>query len=677
MRRREFLAALPCSAALGQSPGSDPSFNALAEIVFLELVRGYVTNAAKTSDSNAVIEYPGATVTKNFLAKSGKSVTGVTRMLPALASWIVSKRQPGVLAVDGAKFDLLDVVGSALVNGTNPAHKDYWLAAPPDKQDQRQVESSIVAWSVWLLRDALLPQMSTVERRRIDEWLSGCTVVPVRRNNWAWFTAVNHAARLSLNEKFSEFSYGQTAMFEDLKALDAMYVGNGWYNDDKPRASFDYYNSWVFASHFLYWNAMVGAKFPDWSKMFGDRLKSYLETAPLFFGANGSHVLYGRSLIYRWAVLTPLVLAYSQNLWPHSDALLHRIVHGSLAFHKNTGGFDASAGKLRETYSADGTVDIHESYIDGGHPYWGMQAFGMWLIPRTDPFWTAAGGQLPVEQSDFRRGLEAPGLMLTGHKASGQVKMLQARSTRTDWHYRDKYNKLVYSTHFPFNIVQAPDVCPWDNCLVLRDRRRRKSAGRGEVSETRMLTDGVELAYGIEYEGLKVSVRSTVIADGEFELRVHRVIAPAEVDAAMELVEGSAAIGLDSAGQADTLAQATFSIVRNPKSGMLIASWPGTMWSGVGASWDFGSAESAASNVISKAMLVNTLWAPLKPGAAVLYSVHYASPKPLTHPQLHAGAARLMARAKSLTGVAGPERMEAVDTPLRVPSRVKAPAAKR
>ncbi len=684
MRRREFLAALPASAALAQTTPPDTSLSALAEIVFLDIARGFANHAAKTSDGYAVVEYPNATVTKNFLAKSGKSATGVTRMLPALAAWVVSKRQPGVLSSEGKKHDLLDVTGSALVNGTNPAHKDYWGEAPKDRQDQRQVESSIVAWSAWLLRDSLLPQMSSQERRRLDEWLSSCTQVPVRRNNWAWFTAVNHAARLSLNEKFPEFSYGQTSMFEDLKALDAMYAGSeGWYNDDKPRAAFDYYNSWVFASHFLYWNAMVGSKFPDWSKMFGDRLRSYLTTAPLFFGANGSHILYGRSLIYRWAVLTPLVLAYTQKLWPHSEAMLHRIVRGNLDFHWANGAFDRDAGKLRETYSASGTVDIHESYIDGGHPYWGMQAFALWLIPRTDPFWSATGGKLPVEEADFRRGLEAPGMMLTGHKASGQVKLLQARSSKTDFHYRDKYNKLVYSSHFPFDIVQRQDICPWDNALVVRDRRRRRSAGRGEITESRLLPNGIELAYPLEFESMKLSVRSTVITEGEFELRVHRLIAPAEIDLPLEVVEGSAALGVESPAGADTAAQTTFSLVRNPKTNMLIGSWPGPGWGGVGAAWDFGSEDSAASNVLTKGSLVNTLWAPLRPGVTVLYAVHYSSPRPLAHAALHATATRLLARGREIAAGApvvppaskpSAAKPQPTDTPLRMPR--KPPVAK-
>ena len=647
MHRRDFLAALP-PAVLAQPYGtSGTSFNAAAETMFLDIARGYVKHTARTSDSYAVVEYPEATVTKSFLANSGLSATGVTRMLPAIAAWIVSKRQPGILHIDGKQYDLLDVAGSALVNGTNPNHKDYWGAAPADAQNQRQVESSVVAWSAWLLRDTLLPQMTSPERRRLDDWLASCTRREVRRNNWAWFTAVNIAARMALKDRFDEFSFDQTFMFDDLRALDGMYAGKGWYNDDKPRQAFDYYNSWVFASHFLYWNAMVGQRFPEWSAVFSSRLKEYLETSPLFFGANGSHVLYGRSLIYRFGVLTPLVLAYTQKLWPHAAGLLQRIVRGNLEFHRATSGFDSEKGKLRETYSDKGTIDIHESYIDGGHPYWGMQAFAMWLIPREDPFWSGEPAPLPVERTGFVRTLEQPGMILAGHRDSGQVKVLQARSTKSDFHYRDKYNKLIYSTHFPFNIVQRADVCPWDNALVLRETLRRRSAGRGEIEETRILKDGYEIAYPLTYGALKIKVRTTVLIDGEFELRIHRVIAPAELDPGMDLAEGSSSLGLQSFVEAAFAVSEKFSIVRNRKTGLLIGTWPGQGWTGLGAASDFGTSESTSSNIIYPVFHVNTVWAALKPGVQILTAVHYASPKPLAHPVLHQRAAKLLLRASA------------------------------
>src|SRR4051794_14268838 len=123
MQRREFLAALPCAALAQTASDSTTSLNAFAEIIFLDITRRYLASLAKTSDSFAAIEYPGATITKSFMTRSGLSVTGVARMLPALAAWIAAKRQPSVISLEGRKFDLLDVVGSALVNGTNPAHK--------------------------------------------------------------------------------------------------------------------------------------------------------------------------------------------------------------------------------------------------------------------------------------------------------------------------------------------------------------------------------------------------------------------------------------------------------------------------------------------------------------------------------------------------------------------------
>jgi hypothetical protein len=566
-------------------------------------------------------------------------------MLPALAAWIAGRRQPGILHIEGKPYDLLDVTGSALVNGTNPDHADYWGASPADTQNQRQVESSIVAWSAWLLRDTLLPQMSTVERRRLDEWLGSCTRVPVRRNNWAWFTAVNIAARMALKDRFDEFSFDQNFMFDDLKALDAMYAGDGWYNDDKPRSAYDYYNYWVFASHFLYWNAIVGSRFPEWSQVFASRLKPLLETSPMFFGANGSHILYGRSLIYRYAVLTPLVLAYQQKLWPHDAGLLGRIVRGNLQFHSSLDGFDAKAGKLRETYSGQGTWAIQESYIDGGHPYWGMQAFAMCSIPREDPFWSAES-PLPVERASFAQPLASPGMLAVGRRESGHVRILQAKSTKTELAYRDKYNKFTYSSHFPFCIVQREEICPWDNALVLRNTRRRHSAGRGQVEGSRVTAEGIELSYAIAYGSLKVQVRTSIIVDGEMEGRIHRVIAPAEVDPAIELAEGGCALGLASHEQADHNASDTFSLVRNTKTGMLIGAWTGTGWSGIGAAADFGTRDSARSNIIWPHMQVNTLWAKLRPGAQILTSVHYASPKPQWHPALHAAASLMRARLK-------------------------------
>ena len=56
-------------------------------------------------------------------------------------------------------------------------------------------------------------------------------------------------------------------------------------------------------------------------------------------------MLFGRSLIYRWAVVLPYVLAYQQKAWPYSPGLLRRIVRRNLEFHWELGAFDARGGQ--------------------------------------------------------------------------------------------------------------------------------------------------------------------------------------------------------------------------------------------------------------------------------------------------------------------------------------------
>jgi hypothetical protein len=539
MIRRQFLSLMP-AAALAQrgkkkdaknEPPPPPPPGERVRQAFFEIVRGYIEAARRTSPTMAVVEYPGATVTKSFLAKSGLSATGVTRMLPALAAWTASGRQPDL----GAREALI----AAFRNGTDPDSADYWLPSPADRQNQRQVEASIVAWSLWTARDTVLAALNQRERKNVAAWLASCCRVPVRNNNWAWFTAVVQAACRRLAEKFPEFEFNEKWMLDDLRALDAMAAGeSGWYNDGLKGAAFDYYNSWVFASHFLYWNELVGSFYPEFRNRFSERLKNYLEIVPYFFANHGGHVLYGRSLIYRWAAVTPLVLAWRQGLWPHSPGLLRRIVERNILWQWDIGAFDAAAGKLRESYTRNGTRDVCESYIDGGHPYWGMQAFAFWLIPDGDPFWTAPEEPLPVEKSDYAIAIPEAGLLVRGARISGQVTLYNAKSTKTEPHYRDKYNKLAYNSHFPFAVNHEPGRPTLDNLVLLRDPATGERACRGQVEESSVEAERVELVYEIRLHSVTARVRTEIRWRGDFEVRSHFVTASGEGLEKLEILEG-------------------------------------------------------------------------------------------------------------------------------------------
>lgn len=530
--RRAFLAAA-AAPAFGAAP------NTAFDRYFLEILEGYLRNARRTSPSMAVCDFEGGTILKGAAGKSGKTYDSVTRMLPAMASWVAGNRE-------AQTPELLETLRLAFRNAFDPTHPDYWLPAAPDRWDQRQVESSVVAWSLWLLRDKLLPRLTSPERANIQAWLAGCTRQQVRRNNWAWFTAVNQAVRLSLAAKWKEFSGDEQWMLEDLKFLATLAApgSHGWYTDAAEAPTYDYYNFWVFASHFLYWNRVIGARYPEWSRRFAARLRPFLEKTPCFFGANGAHVLFGRSLIYRFAVLTPLVLAYEQKLWPHSPGLLRAIVRRNLEHHWELGAFDRERGKLRETYSARGNRAICESYVDNGHPYWGMQAFALFLIPPRDPFWTAPEEPLPVERADFLVRFESLGMLLAGSRASGQVRWMQAQAFHGGGDYVDKYAKFSYSSHFPFNIAGGAAL---DNALIFRDPASGKRAGRAGVKRGALTDGGLETEWWAVLDGRRIDVTTRIELDGRRERRGHTINGPVGIEA----LEGSYALGLADGEQVE------------------------------------------------------------------------------------------------------------------------------
>jgi hypothetical protein len=249
----------------------------------------------------------------------------------------------------------------------------------------------------------------------------------------------------------------------------------------------------------------------------------------------------GRSLIYRWAVVSPLVLGYQEGLWPHSPGLLRRIVRGQLEYHWSLGCFDDAKGKLLETFSADGTPVTREPYVDNGHPYWAMLGFAFLGLPKDDPFWTAPAEKLPVEKDDFLLRFDGPNFLLCGRKETGEVRWIQSQNSAKRDAYRDKYSKFAWSSHFGFNSIKDLDHVPPDQALVFRDKESGKEATRAPngVTQGKLLEDGVETTWWAQLNDWKFTVTSTLRIAGDAETRVHRVTAPAEAVGKVEVIEGS------------------------------------------------------------------------------------------------------------------------------------------
>lgn len=540
MKRRDFLKI----SAVALTGACAPHFQTptaqridqpeLADRHFLPILEGFLQNARKTAPDYTVCDYPDGTKLKSCCTPGGKTYVSVARMLPAMAQWQATN----------PKADLSPILLSIYKNAFDPGNPNFWGYAPDTKPTQLSVEAALVACSLAQLGETFVAQFSPAERTNIQKWLASCTQVPERKTNHAWFTAVNQATRLKLSKRFPEFQGDENWMLEDLKALDALgetSTAEGWYSDSPDQAIYDLYNFYVFPNFPLIWGGIVGEQYPQWNEKFHSRVATFLETTPYFFAGNGSHPLMGRSLIYRWAVLSPLVLGYQQGLWPHSPGLLKRIVRKQLEYHWNLGCFDAERGKLRESYSADGTPAAREPYVDNGHPYWAMLGFSFLSIPKSDPFWTAKEEPLPVERGDYLLRFEGPKFLLKGSKKTGEVRWIQSQNSPKRDIYRDKYAKLVWSSHFAFNASIDKDHVPPDQAVVFRDIATGKSSTRAAagVAKARLLADGIETTWSAELNSWKFTVITQVQLKGDAEIRMHQITAPADSIGKVEILEGS------------------------------------------------------------------------------------------------------------------------------------------
>ena len=251
-----------------------------------------------------------------------------------------------------------------------------------------------------------------------------------------------------------------------------------------------------------------------------------------------------------------------------------------------------------------------------------MQAFAFLMLPPGDAFWTAQEEPLPVERGDFRVRFESLHMLLAGTKESGQVRWLQSWNHHAGADYRDKYTKLSYSSHFPFNILPLKDRAAWDGTLILRDVKTGECASRAGVTKGRLTEKGVETEWWTTLAGKRIEVITRVDIEADTESRRHTITLPAGVEA--EAVEGSYALGLQEGEDPARGAQARHMWMRSATSGLAIESWIDGGWEKMEAVDSFEESGRKNVNAISPRMMVITLRAGLREGRTELASRHYA-----------------------------------------------------
>lgn len=425
------------------------------EHILARMTYGYA-KIAERSGSPARVLYPDD---RRGLPDSVDAIESFARIASAWGAWLRNPANPATLKFQDHEINLETLLRAALLDGTNASNPyTYW--GDIGHMDQRIVESADIAVAVWMSRERVFNKMTADEQSQIIAWLAQVDGKGTYTDNWILFTAMAQAVRFHLG-----FPSPLDDLDNRLMQLDEFYRGDGWYVDG-PTDEFELYNAWMFGWHYLLWTWIDGDRRPEHRQQVLERGRSFIDSFLHFFGANGSYPAWGRSIVYRFAALAPFAVGHFLGIAPNDPGLLRRVSSGCIRYFYDRGLFDPDGHFVRQGYHGDFPA-AGEAYISPGSPYWCCHGLFALTLDRDDPFWKATESPLPVEQEDFELVLPAPGFIISGHRATGQVLLLNSRSGQEHdaprHNYTSKYGKLTYSTDFPFNVIPvhgsyAPDA---------------------------------------------------------------------------------------------------------------------------------------------------------------------------------------------------------------------------
>jgi hypothetical protein len=388
--------------------------------------------------------------------------------------------------------ELIDRYAAGIAAGTDPSAPDRWVRL--DEHPQAKVEAASIALVLDMTRPWIWDRLPSTVRKRVVDYLRpavGDDTYP--RINWVWFRLVVQTFLRSVDGPHS-----LDEMAEDLATHDGFARADGWMSDGPERA-YDHYVGWALHLYPTLWARMAGAA--DLAAQRRERdlagLDRFLRDAVALVGADGSPLIQGRSLIYRFAAAAPFwvgaiagvpSVSLGQLRRAATRVVRHFVTHSALDDRGLlTLGWHGPWPRLAQAYSGPGS------------PYWASKGLLGIALPADHPVWMAPEEPLPVEERDMVRAIRAPGWLVSGTRADGIVRVV---NHGTDHAVEDAtiadsplYARLGYSTATSPVIDESGWQNPLDQSVTLVDDAGRATHRAGmRLLTVRVNTDGVGVA---------------------------------------------------------------------------------------------------------------------------------------------------------------------------------------
>lgn len=337
-----------------------------------------------------------------------------------------------------------------LVNLTNPNSKSY-IAHRKGGPSQTLLELGSLCISMKGAQSVLWDPLTKKQKDDLASLMLSYGEGPTIGSNWMFFNVY-----ILSFFKDQGYKVDEKKMIEWLNKLLDRYKGEGWYND---APAYDYYSMWAYQSYGPLWAEMFGNKmYPEIAKRFIKNEHDLVANYPYMFARDGRMNMWGRSICYRFAAVTPLPLLEYAGFDDVNYGWMRHIASASLLqfitnpnFMENgipTMGFYGPFAPAVQIYSCRGSV------------FWIGKAFLGLLLPENSKYWTATENEGPWK-NELKPGKVynkfQPGstLLITNYPNSGASEMRSwcHETVAGDWQkFRssENYNKLAYNTEFPW-----------------------------------------------------------------------------------------------------------------------------------------------------------------------------------------------------------------------------------
>jgi hypothetical protein len=376
---------------------------------------------------------------------------------------------------------------AGLAAGTDPHAPDRWVRM--SEHAQAKVEAASIALVLDLTRPWIWDRLDAGVQERVVDYLAeavGDDTYP--RINWVWFRLVVQTFLRSVGAPHS-----LDEMLEDLATHDTFEREDGWMSDGAER-SYDHYAGWALHLYPTLWARMAGTE--DLAAPRRERdlalLDRFLTDAVALVGADGSPLIQGRSLAYRFAAAAPFWVGAMAGVSSTPAGVLRRAASGIVGHFADHGAPDDDGLLTLGWHHA--WPRLAQSYSGPGSPYWASKGFLGLVLPADHPAWTAPEEPLPVERGDVLRTVRAPGWVISGTRADGVVRVVNhgtdhaLPSARTG--DSPLYARLGYSTATSPWLDDASWASPAEQSVALLDADGRATHRTGFTTLGLRLEDG-------------------------------------------------------------------------------------------------------------------------------------------------------------------------------------------